>query len=430
MANPIWQGRALAVPQITTLTVGGTVGAGDTVSVTINRKTATATAVSGDTTSTLAGKLYDAIKALTTAGTAPEFAEVSWLDPRIAGTASFTATSANAGTPFTLTVAATGTTTLSQAATQAATGPNDLANAANWSGNALPTTGDNPTFPANCPPALHNLDALDSVALGTLTILGGTIGYPDRTGSNPSDPNAYYQYRPLHFLVLSATNIFIGDGNDTPDFCRLKIVGTTATPIRVMDGATSSSKNAIQLSAATGTAHPITINARSVGLAPSLGETLDLSTLRVGTDGPAGSFGAASVEPTVTIGSGVTAITEARLYGGTVFSNASFTALIILNGVWRQDQGTPGTVDITNSAGTYEYSGTASHGQITASGSGSTVDFTNDSRPFTLATGSSFLDGAALYNPQRCNCASATFDKDSIAASKLGDTLTIPLVAA
>ncbi|MFO0937826.1 MAG: hypothetical protein U0798_15080 [Gemmataceae bacterium] len=430
MANPVWQGRALAVPQIDTLTVGGTIADGDTVSVTINRKTATATADSVDTTLTLAGKLYAAIQALITGGTAPEFSEVTWTDPRIAPTDSIDARSASAGNPFTLTVDDSGTTTLSLTPVQAPTGPNDLANPANWSGNALPVAGDNPTIPPNSPPILHNLDALNAVALGTLTILGGTLGYEDRTGSNPNDPNAYYQYRQRHLELLSATAILIGDGDDAPDFCRLKIVGSTSTPIRVRDGSATSRRHAIQLSATAGTDHDLTITGRSVALAPTLGETIDVGTLRIGTDGPTGSFGAAGTDPSVTIGEGVTSMTAARLYGGTVVSNAPFTALVILNGTWRQDRGTPGTVDITNAAGTYEYAGTAAHGVITAAGSGSVVDFTADSQPFTLAAGSSFLEGAALFNPQRCNCTSITVDKDSIAASRLGDTLTLPLVAA
>lgn len=431
MANPVWQGRALAVAQVTTLTIGGTVAAGNTVSVTINRKTATATAVGGDTTATLAYSLYKAIQALVTSGVAPEFAEVSWLDPSIAGTNVFTGTSVTAGVPFTLSVAATGGgATISQAATTAATGPNDLSNVNNWDTGALPTTSDNITFPPGCPPALYNIDALAAVDLGTVTILGGTIGFTDRTGTNATDPNSYYQYRNVYFKIKSATNVYIGDGTNVPDFCRLQIQGTTATPIRVMNGSTLSTTNSIQLSAVAGTSHSVTINGRSVGIAPTIGETMDLSSLRIGTDGPSGSFGASNIEPTVTIGSGVTSITAARLYGGTVTSNASFTALTIINGTWVQDEGTPGTVTAITSAGTYEYSGTASHGVITATGKGVVIDFSNDSRGFTLASGSAITEGAALYNPQRCNCSSLTIDKESMAVSQLGETITLSLTAA
>lgn len=430
MALKTWQGRALAVPQITTLTVGGTVGTGDTVSVTMNRKTATATALAGDTAAALAGRLYQAIQALISANVGPEFGEVTWVDPTIAGTAYFTGTSTISGTPFTLTTGATGTTTLSQAATQAATGPNFADNTNNYDTGTLPTTGDDFTKPANTPDILYGLTALAAVDLGIVKLMGGNIGLPDRHGINPADPNSYFEYRTLHFQIKSASAVYIGDGTIAPTFCRLKIMGTTATPIRVMTGSTSNASDAIQISAAAGTSHSLTINGGSVAIAPSSGETIDIASLRIGTEGPTGSIGASDVDPVVSIGLGVTTITAVRQYGGTVTSNGSFTALTIIDGVWKQDQGTPGTVSMTDSAGTYICTGTTSHGAITARGSGVVVDFTGDSRPITVAA-STFYDGAALYNPQRINCAGGfTFDKASVAASQIGNSISVVMTAA
>ena len=429
MALKTWQGRALAVPQITTLTVAGTVGTGDTISVTINRKTATATAQAGDTAAVFAGRLYAAIQALITAGGAQEFNEVTWLDPTIAGTAYFTGTSTTAGTPFTLTTAATGTTTLTPTATQAATGPNWFDNANNFDTNSVLAGGDDFTKPPNTPDILYGLTAAAALDLGIVTLLGGNIGLPDRHGTNPSDPNAYFEYREPHFQIKSSTACYIGNGTIAPTFCRLKIMGTTATPIRVMNGSTSNAADAIQISAVSGTQHSLTINGGSVSIAPTSGETIDLASLRIGTEGPTGSFGASDVDPIVTIGIGVTTITAARQYGGTVNSNGSFTALTMLDGIWKQDQGTPGTVTITASNGTYICTGTTSHGAITARGAGSIVDFTGDSRPITVAA-STFTDGAALFNPQRINCAGGfTFDKASAAASQIGDSFVIVMTA-
>ena len=167
-----------------------------------------------------------------------------------------------------------------------------------------------------------------------------------------------------------------------------------------------------------------------MAIAPSAGETIDLSSLRIGTEGPIGSFGSTDVDPIVSIGLGVTTITAARQYGGTVTSNASFAALTIIAGTWKQDQGTPGTVSMTDSAGTYICTGTASHGAITARGAGVVVDFTGDSRPITVAA-STFSEGAALYNPQRINCAGGfTFDKESVAASQIGNSISVAMTAA
>jgi len=429
MALKTWQGRALAVSQITTLTVGGTIGTGDTVSVTINRKTATATALVSDTAAILAGRLYTAIQALIQAGSAPEFSEITWVDPTIAATAYFTGTSA-AGVPFTITTAVTGTTTLTQTATQAATGPNWFDNANNFDTNSVLVGGDDFTKPANTPDILYGLTAAAALDLGIVKLLGGNIGLPDRHGSSPTDANSYFEYRTLHLQIKSSTACYIGDGTIAPTFCRLKIMGTTATPIRVMSGSTSNAADAIQISAAAGTSHSLTINGGSVAIAPSAGETIDLSSLRIGTEGPIGSFGSTDVDPIVSIGLGVTTITAARQYGGTVTSNASFAALTIIAGTWKQDQGTPGTVSMTDSAGTYICTGTASHGAITARGAGVVVDFTGDSRPITVAA-STFNEGAALYNPQRINCAGGfTFDKESVAASQIGNSISVVMTAA
>ena len=132
----------------------------------------------------------------------------------------------------------------------------------------------------------------------------------------------------------------------------------------------------------------------------------------------------------MSIGLGVTTVTAARQYGGTVTSNGSFTALTIIDGIWKQDQGTPGTVSMTDSAGQYICTGTTSHGAITARGAGVIVDFTGDSRPITVAN-STFTEGAALYNPQRINCAGGfTFDKESAAASQIGNSFSIVMTAA
>lgn len=428
MANVIFTGQALAVPQITTLTVGGTVAATNTVWVEINRKRATATAIGGDTAVTLAAKLYAAINALTTGGVAPEFSEIIFVDPSINSTAFFTATSNTPGQPFTLAVGATGGgATLTQTATQAATGPNHLDNAANYSGNALPTAGDDLTFLPGGPDYLYGLTALTSLALGVVRFLGGSGGLPDRTGSTENDPNNYVQYRPRHIEIGSASAIIIGDGASAPAFLRVKVTGATITPIRVMSGSGTSSDASILLSAAAGTAHTLTIVGNSVALAPSPNEVLELSTLRIGTRGPEDSFGASDTDATVTIGSGVTVATI-NFYGGTVTSDATFTALRVYDGVWTQNGGTPGTVDASSSAGTYRYSGNASHGAITARGVGTTIDLTLDSRPFTLAN-SSVKEGAAFYNPSRANCTAYSTDKESLAVSDIGNEITITLTA-
>lgn len=428
MATKVYTGQALPVAQITTITIGGAVAAGNTVSVTINRRTATATAETGDTTALLASRLYQAIQAIVSAGTAPEFNEISWSDP--GGTASaFTATSLTAGTPFTLTESATGGgATISQTATQAATGPNHVDNAANWDTNSLPVATNDIIFPPGCPDYLYGLSSLDSIAFGTIYFYGGSGGFPDRTG-NDTDPNSYYQYRTKHLSIQSATAIEIGNGVSSPEYLRLKISGAVSTPIRIQSRGASSSAETFELSAAAGTAHAISLMAGVVKFAPSTGEVIEISTLRVGTEGPEGSFGATDTDPRVTLGVGAT-ITTARVYGGEVESFATIgTSNTMYGGTWTQDGlATVGTVNLLESAGTYRCKGTGAHTAINARGSGSLVDFSPNTQPVTV-TNLSITDGAVLINPQRIN-GTLAIDGESHANSRLGYSLTVTLTAA
>lgn len=427
MALKVWQGRALAVAQISTVTIGGTPASGNTVWVEINRRRVTYTVPATPTVNSVAAGLYALIQALATGGTAPEFAEITWTDPA-GSSAVITATSATAGQPFTMTVGQTGGgASITLATPTAATGPNHADNAANWDSNSVPTTGDDVTVPAGTPDILYGLDALND-QMGTVRLLGGRIGLPDRSGTSPDDPGSYFQYRTKRFALESATAVYVGDGTTAPEFLRLEITGSTATPIRVMNGEGTADADAIQISAAAGTSHSVTVNGNRVALAPSSGEVIELSSLRVGTQGPDDSFGANDIDPVVRIGSGVT-IAAARLYGGTVTSDGTFTAITVIDGEWNQDGGTPGTVSITDSAGTYRYTGNASHGAVTARGEGAVVDFTGDSRAFSLAN-SSVTEGAAIYNPQRANCTALTIDKESVAVSELGNSLSVALTAA
>ncbi len=126
-------GKAQAVAQVETITIGGTPVANDTVSVTINNKTVTYTVV----TATVAAVCTGLASALSNA-TDPEFAELSWE----ATSTTVVGTAVTAGVPHTISVAEVGTCTIATTTTIEATGPNHVDNVDNWVGGVLPTGAD------------------------------------------------------------------------------------------------------------------------------------------------------------------------------------------------------------------------------------------------------------------------------------------------
>jgi hypothetical protein len=144
MSTIRFKGNALAVAQVDTLTVGGTVEAGDRFVSTINTK---ALSVAATTTvlATTATDFYTAWEALD-ASLYPEYAEITADD----SSATVTLTSNEEGVPFTVTVTTTESNggaadaqTFVRTATTASSGPLHWDTAANWSAAAVPVTGVN-----------------------------------------------------------------------------------------------------------------------------------------------------------------------------------------------------------------------------------------------------------------------------------------------
>lgn len=146
---PTWVGGAPAVKQITTLTVAGTPGSTETLTVTCNSKSMVVTLPAGQTTSQVATEIAASLMANSQTDPAPATGYTRSVGGReIPEFRDFTAEASGstvilsslvAGTPFTVTLAesmAAGTFT--QVATQAATGPNHADNVANYRDGALP----------------------------------------------------------------------------------------------------------------------------------------------------------------------------------------------------------------------------------------------------------------------------------------------------
>jgi len=133
MATIEFSGKAQAVAQVETITIGGSPVVDDTVSVIINNKTVTYTVV----TATVAAVCMGLADALSNA-VDPEFAELTWE----ATATTVVGTAVTAGVPHTITVAEVGSCTIARATTIEATGPNHVDNADNWVGGVAPVAGD------------------------------------------------------------------------------------------------------------------------------------------------------------------------------------------------------------------------------------------------------------------------------------------------
>jgi hypothetical protein len=210
-----WRGDAVAVAQVNTLTVGGTILATDLFILTISNKILTV--VAGSTVAaTVAANIVAAWNTISSA-MAPELAEATAL--ATTGGA-FTITADTAGKPFVVSVSTTlaaggaSSGTFTSSITTTSAGPADASVAANYTGGVLPTTGDTLVFENSNNPVLYNLDALSAVTLAMLSVKAsytGSIGLPRTNGSGS---NSYLEYR-LQYLQVAATiwSIGLGDGS-------------------------------------------------------------------------------------------------------------------------------------------------------------------------------------------------------------------------
>lgn len=271
MTTHIWQGGAVAVKQITTITVGGTI-ASETFTLTIAGKDVAVTATGTETAAQIATALYNLLVS-TTSPPNPEFREFSYAD---GGAGVITATGRTAGKPITMSGAATGSATLVVSDATAATGPNHLNNADNWSSGSVPTNSDTIEFRDGTTDVLYGLTALVAVTGLTINIREGfeaKIGLPEVN----ADSTAYPEYRQKYLQMAGGTiNI------DCSNLIRCRIdTRTTAATINVRNSGQREDANLPSIvfigSHASNVAN---ISRGDVGFAAIGGETAQIDILR------------------------------------------------------------------------------------------------------------------------------------------------------
>jgi hypothetical protein len=187
MAVTNWLARAAARAQVETVTIALTWAIADVANVTINGKTVTFTATANTIANVVAGLL-----AALQASTIVEFLEITWASP---GAGTITGTGKVAGKPFTVTASETtaGNGTCTTATTTAATGPNHVNDANNWSGAAVPVNGDEVNVDLSKGSMLYGLDQ-SAVTLAVCRIFRSSQT-SNRAGLPLINTGGYTEYR-------------------------------------------------------------------------------------------------------------------------------------------------------------------------------------------------------------------------------------------
>lgn len=390
MATLRWLGRAAAVAQVTTLTVGGTVEAGDKFIVTCNGKSVTVSATT-TSTATTATEIYTAINALTDS-LYPEFAEFTATN----ATASVvTLTGDTPGVPFTVTVnttesngGAADTQTFVAATTTAATGPNHWDNVNNWDTGAAPTTGDTVYIENSDIDILYGLDqnAVTLAALYVRQSFTGEIGLPEVHSGGAAD---YPEYRDT-YLKISATILTVGDGPGQGSG-RIKInTGSVATTLTV-NGLGTPAEQDIPAMLWKGTdATNIVRVYKGTFAAAWLGtDAANIATLNVG-------YQTAQASDVAVYCGAVTFATAISQEGGTLSLNTGVTTLTTKGGnMLVQGSGAITTLNNWGSRVVYRGTGTVTTLNL---GIGSSMDYAQDMRGRTV-TNTNVYGPVTIFDP-------------------------------
>ena len=301
-------------------------------------------------------------------------------------------TADTAGIPFTVTGSTTdgdasNTQTLTVNTTVAASGPNLVDLAANWSTAAAPANTDDIVFEHSDVDCLYNLDALAAIIVNSLTINQSYTGKIGLARMNDSD---YLEYRPTSLNLGSNTvTIGLGDGQGSGRINLDAAASNTAVTIYNSGSALEDGIPAILLED-TGAAAIVNIYKGDVGIAFLAGETASVATLRVGY------VENQQADAIVTCGSGTTLTTIVKT-GGSLDIRSNVTTI-------TQDAGDltiggAATVTTLNlNAGTLYDQSTGTFATVNVLG-GAVYDLRRSLAAKTI-TQLNLYDKAAFYDPQ------------------------------
>lgn len=367
MASISWLGRAKKVADVWTLTVTGPIVIGETFTVTIGGKSITFTATAATTSNVVSG-----LVALLTASDAPaEMLEADWVasDPAIV----MTAKTDYQGVPIGVTVSETSAAgTFVAVNTVVATGPEDLAATANYSGGALPADTDSLFFGAAEYGPKYNSAALAAITPALIDISPQAtydFGLP-----KINKLGGYTEYRTTHLQFDGCTLFRVRAGNQSQlmRFNFLAAVAVTA----VIEGTGSSSESGVPTLDIIGTVatNAIEVLDGSVGIAALANETATMKTI-------VQSGGTITCGPGATLGGAASVLTVG---GGTFNARTNLlTATVDAGATLNVDESATVTTLTVENGGNVNY---RSSGTITTLNAKGTVDFTGDRSARTITT--------------------------------------------
>lgn len=352
MATRHWTGSAIAVADVWTATIGGTLEVGDLFLVTIGAKTWSYAGTS-TTIATVQAAMVAAFNALDQ-DIYPEFAEVT---AAAGGAGEVVFTADEEGVPITLSVSTTESNggaadnqTFTAAHTTTATGPEYWDNAANWLEASVPTTGDDVIIEDSDKSIRYGL-AQTGVTLATMKI---AANYRGQIGLPRNNALGYAEYRAT-FLAIKSTLADIGIGAGGRGSSMIKWDSSTAqTAVTVWaTGGASSDGTPAFVWKGTHADNAMSCYSGSIGIGFYTGEAATLKLQKVATDPNLGA-------PTITYGDTVTANGSGAILtqsGGVIRSRSSF-ATVTKTGGELILEGAAAATTITNQEGMVRHEST------------------------------------------------------------------------
>lgn len=406
MATVRWTGNALAVAQVTTITISGTWATSDEAVITINGKDITLTVGTDTTTTQVALGLQEMFTGTTQTGTGdhtfsvldaqtiPEFREIT----ATVSTNVITLTGDTAGKPFTVTTSETTASTDGEvgtpSTTTAATGPNHVDNADNWSTGSVPVDDDDIWFDSGSIPVKYALDqnAVTPASINVTMGYTGTIGLPETNTDTSGYP--YREYRDTYLKYGNsgdastiAVNIGQGPGQGSG---RIKIDNNTSQSVVNVQATGQQAESGIPsfLWKGTHASNVFNVTKGDCGIAFFADDSATVATLRVGYQ--TNQLGDSSVEC-----GGSTTLTTLDVTGGSLTTRSNVTTAGVNGGSLIHTDGTLGTLSLDAGECVYRSDGTLTTANV---GSGGTLDFRQDMRARTV-TNCQLNDGAGYRDP-------------------------------
>lgn len=407
-----WTPAALATYDQWKIVLSGTFVAGETITLTVGLSSIVLTIGATVTTVSLATALVNMWNGTAQAGDAtvsqtgdnvPQMAEATATIGATTSTVLFTMETA--GRPMILTKATSGSGVLTLTNPTVASGPNFWDNANNWSGGAVPVTGDTVRID-NC-----NIDILYGLAQSAVTLAAlyvdnsftATIGLPERN-QNGGD---YEEYR-AQYLAISATILQIGDGPGSGSG-RIKInTGTAACTLTVFSsGSPLDTDIPAVLWKGTHASGAMVMGGGSVGVAIFGGEVATLATVK-------------KVAGDLRTGAGVTLSGALQQNGGAwIINSAVATSLTQIAGT-ATINGAGAVAQLTVQGGSVIYNTTGTLGGATVVSGTGVLDFSGNNVATTITNPVDMFGQQSFFNDPYKRTGSVVIDlNQSVSLSQL-----------